>query len=283
MSAIGVLVQRVYRAVRARLVTERWPSYRHAPIRGQRLLEIGGPSGLFAPNGLLPFYRDAATIDNVNFSAQTIWEGTISAGATFVFNPNQPAGRQYIAEASSLPMIADGAYDGLISSHTLEHAANVILTLREWTRVVRDGGLLVLVLPHKDGTFDHRRPVTTLAHLLEDERAGVDERDLTHLPEILELHDLSLDPPAGNLEAFRLRGERNFENRGLHHHVFNTPLAVQLVDAVGLQILHADAQPVHHIIVVARKPAPGARVDNRAFLGADARYRASSPFPSDRA
>lgn len=277
------LARRVYRGLRARLVTERWPSFKYADVRGQRLLEIGGPSGLFGVDGLLPFYRDAAAIDNVNFSAQTIWEGAISSGATFAFSPGRPPGQQYIAEASSLPMIADGSYDGLISSHTLEHAANAIATLREWMRVVRDGGLLVLVLPHKDGTFDHRRPVTALPHLLEDERSGVDEHDLTHLPEILELHDLSLDPPAGNREMFRLRGERNYENRGLHHHVFNTALAVQLVDVVGLQILHADAQPVHHIIVVARKPVRGDRADNRAFLGPDARYRSSSPFPSDRA
>ena len=47
-----------------------------------------------------------------------------------------------------------------------------------------------LVVPHKDKTFDHNRPVTSLNHLEEDLDNDVDEDDLTHLPEILELHDL---------------------------------------------------------------------------------------------
>jgi hypothetical protein len=280
------LLARIARSVRARLVAARADGYRRhfGPIvRNRRALEIGGPSQLFSVDGFLPLYRDVASLDNVNFSERTIWEGTIEAGNTFVFNPKRSPGRQFIAEASSLTDIATGSYEALISSHTLEHAANALATLREWMRVMTDDGVLVLVLPHKDGTFDHRRPVTTLAHLVEDDRAAVDERDQTHLAEILALHDLSRDNAAGTPEAFEARSRLNYENRCLHHHVFDTALVIQMLDAVGLQLCHVEAFPIHHIAVAARKLPRGSAPDNRSFMARDAAYRRSSPFPSDRA
>ncbi|CAB1208097.1 hypothetical protein [Acinetobacter bouvetii] len=61
----------------------------------------------------------------------------------------------------------------------------------------------MLVVPHKDGTFDHFRSVTTLEYLINDfNNEDIDERDLTHLDEILKLHDLSRDLDAGDIEAF---------------------------------------------------------------------------------
>ena len=138
-------------------------------------------------------------------------------------------------------------------------------------------GALILIVPHKDGTFDHRRPVTTLPHLIEDYTHGTKEDDLTHLPEILQRHDLSLDPPAGDCDAFKARSERNVENRCLHHHVFDTRLVVQVVDWLGLRLLAVEPFLLHHILVVAQRddPAPGG---NARFLGAHASYRLTSPF-----
>ena len=40
----------------------------------------------------------------------------------------------------------------------------------------------------------------------------VQENDLTHVEEVLELHDLSRDPQAGTKEAFKIRCQKNFEN-----------------------------------------------------------------------
>lgn len=186
-------------------------------------------------------------------------------------------------EASDLGRLADGSFQVLLSSHTLEHAANPLKTLREWTRVLGERGILIMVLPHKDGTFDHRRPVTLLEHLIDDERGGTGEDDLTHLPEILALHDLALDPQAGDPEAFAARSNRNLENRCLHHHVFDTALAVAMIDRAGLQILETEAALAHHIFIVAQKTSPGGPVDNARFLGRDAPYRQTSPFATDRA
>lgn len=237
---------------------------------------------MFGVNELLPVYRDVASLDNVNFSRQTVWEGSIESGNTFIFNPKRSPGRQFIAEASALIGIGAGSYDAVISSHTLEHAANPLATLREWMRVLKDGGSLVMVVPHKDGTFDHRRPVTTLAHLRADDRDGVDEDDQTHLAEVLALHDLDRDGGAGDRQAFEARSRRNHENRCLHHHVFDTALVIQMVDAAGLQICHVVPFLMRDIAVAARKLEPGVTPDNTRFMSRDADYRRSSPFPSDR-
>ncbi|MGE3342155.1 MAG: class I SAM-dependent methyltransferase [Vicinamibacterales bacterium] len=252
-----------------------------ALVAGRAGFEIGGPTALFARGGLLPIYPCLGALDNGNFSSQTVWEGAIHEGPTFHYDPARPPGRQFIIEASDLGRIQSEQYDVVISSHTLEHTANPLKALREWLRVLTTNGVLILVVPHKEGTFDHRRPVTRLAHLIEDEVNDTTEHDLTHLDEVLALHDLALDPPAGDAAAFRARCEQNFANRCLHHHVFDTRLAVEVMDHVGLKVVTVEAALAHHIFVIGQKTA-GARPDNSRFLGVAAPYRAGSPFAGDR-
>ena len=175
---------------------------------------------------------------------------------TFKFDPGKATGHQYVAEAWNLAEIMTGTYDFLLSSHMIEHTANPIGAISEWVRVLNDTGTLVIIFPHKDGAFDHRRPTTTLAHLIQDFSNGMGEDDLTHLPEILELHDLDRDPGAGSYENFIIRSRKNFENRCLHHHVFDIQLAVELMNHMGLQICSAEAIRSYHIVIVARKVPP---------------------------
>jgi SAM-dependent methyltransferase len=254
-----------------------------AEVCGKTGLEIGGPSRVFRRFGLLPIYRIADRIDNCNYSKQTCWQNEGQVGKTFNFNRRRPAGTQYIAEGSCLNFAASESYDFLLASHSLEHMANPLKALKEWARVLREGGLLILVLPHRDGTFDHRRPVTPLSHLISDLKNETRESDLSHLPEILRLHDLTRDPRAGDFQSFRQRSERNLENRCLHHHVFDTHLAVDVVDCANFAILAVETARPHHIFVISRKIANGRRPMNEQFRsGAAACYKAS-PFPSDRA
>lgn len=224
---------------------------------GKTGIEVGGPSQVFAKNGIFPVYPIVGHLDNCNFGDTTVWEGKIKQGPTFQFARNKPIGRQYIAEATAMECIASNTYDFVLSSHVLEHTANPIHALSEWMRVLKKHGTLVLLLPNKDKTFDHRRTVTTLEHLIADFKAGTTEGDFTHLPEILALHDLKRDPEAGNMAAFQARSMRNFENRCLHHHVFDTALAVSLVEYMGMQIQAAGEAPPFHILVVAQKVIEG--------------------------
>jgi SAM-dependent methyltransferase len=245
-------------------------------------LEIGGPSGIFLSGGLFPVYPVVGQLDNCNFSDQTVWSGTTPEGTHFRYDENHAPGQQFIHEATSLAGIASKSYDFVLASHCIEHVANPLRALREWRRVLKVYGILVLVVPHPDRTFDHRRPTTTLSHLIADDKAGVGEGDLTHLPEILALHDLEMDVPAGDIEHFRRRSEKNLENRCLHHHVFDTTLAIQMMDYAGLQI-HAVWQELpHHIFVVGEKLRKFRLPKNSPFLKPRSLLPFESPFPRDR-
>ena len=67
--------------------------------------------------------------------------------------------------------VASGSFDFVVSSHVLEHFIDPIKTLREWYRIVKPGGVIFMILPHKERTFDRDRPRTTLQELI-DRHAG---------------------------------------------------------------------------------------------------------------
>lgn len=207
-------------------------------FRGRSGIEIGGPSLFF--RHVLPIYSVVAAMDGANFSASTMWEGSIRAGDHFEFAPGR-VGRQYIAEATALREIDSGSYDFVVSSNCLEHVANPLKALREWIRVVKPGGLLLLVLPNKVANFDRFRPTTTFEHLLDDERRDTPEDDMTHLSEILALHDLSRDPWAGSRENFERRCRENLAFRGMHQHVFDAELIDRMASHVGIATVFRDA------------------------------------------
>src|SRR5438874_2000724 len=81
----------------------------------------------------------------------------------------------------------------------------------------------------------------------------VREEDQTHVPEVLELHDLSRDEGAGTKEQFRQRCLANHMHRALHHHVFDTLTALATVNCAGLQILRVDNLKPFHIIILASR------------------------------
>lgn len=219
---------------------------------GKSGIEIGGPSVLFRHS--LPVYPVIAGLDGVNFAGTTMWEGEIAAKSSFVYAAPHGSGRQFIAEASDLSFVQTGSYQFLLSSNCLEHVANPIKALKEWIRVVEPGGLILLVLPDKDANFDHRRPETGFDHLLDDYRNDVGEDDLTHLEEILALHDLERDPWAGGREKFIQRSRENFTHRGLHHHVFDSALIAQMAAHVGITPLRQGKTPTD-FIYLGRTPA----------------------------
>lgn len=222
-------------------------------ISSGRGLEIGGPSKIFNDSSLFPVYRSLTSLDGINFSEKTIWENHIIEGeGHYGYRQGTPAGYQYIGEAQALP-IPDETYDVVLSSHSLEHSANPIKVLEETKRVLKKGGVCLYILPAKEGTFDHRREVTKLAHLIDDYQRNVQEDDMTHLAEILSLHDLSRDLAAGTFEQFTRRSLKNFENRGLHQHVFDRALLQSCFEHVGMEVLsYQYYAPIHHAML-ARK------------------------------
>lgn len=251
-------------------------------VTGGHGLEIGGPSRIFSGAGQIPLYDVAAKTDGLNFSSETVWASELGEDQPFVYG-KKLLGRQFVREASHFPDMDTGAFDFVLSSHVIEHLANPLRGLQEWGRVLREGGVLVLVVPHRDATFDHRRPVTTLEHLLEDFSDDMGEDDRTHIPEVLELHDFDRDLWADDRDEFRARCEDNTRNRCIHHHVFDTDLTVRMVDHAGLHVLAVEPAPSNNIVILCGKPKTGEQVDNASQLDAGAEWRQASPFPTDRA
>lgn len=55
-----------------------------------------------------------------------------------------------IPDACDIPLFASNTFDYVFSSHTLEHIPDHKKALKEWWRLVKDGGHLLLYLPHKN-------------------------------------------------------------------------------------------------------------------------------------
>src|SRR5947208_3341490 len=137
-----------------------------AKFSGKNGIEIGGPTRFFGLKGGFPIYLHANKVDNVNYDSKSFF-GDYEAGETFNYHRNK-VGHQFIAEATELSSVPNGRYDFVLSSHSLEHTANPLKALKEWNRIIKPGGTLVLLLPDKRYTMDRKREYTSFSHLLED-------------------------------------------------------------------------------------------------------------------
>lgn len=225
-------VRQLPRFLRSRIVAERSRLLGGFPIEGAGV-EIGGPSSVFSACGPLPIYSRPVRLDNVNYKQVTVWEGHIASAE---FQPaGEPLGRQFISEAYDLPFLRDESLDFLISSNMLEHSANPIKCLLEWSRILQRGGRMIVVLPSPRYTFDNHRPVTRMSHLLDDFQADIGEDDTSHLDEIISLHNLKRDLSWSSSLEFEKATRKNNELRIAHHHVFDVKLAKELFEHCGFK------------------------------------------------
>jgi SAM-dependent methyltransferase len=220
-------------------------------VTDKRGLEIGGPSPFFGGNKLVPVYDRCRQIDNCDFSGQTVWSNAAEKrGFETVFE------KRYVAEASDLQAVSDASYDFVVASHVLEHIANPLRALQEWKRVLKPGGTLLILVPDRRHTFDRRRPFSSFEHIEADFLANTREDDLTHLDEVLSLHDLSLDPWAGSREQFIGRCLRNAEIRAMHHHVFSSEVLAAMFARLNVCVLNISHERPDHILGFVRKTDP---------------------------
>jgi SAM-dependent methyltransferase len=242
------LIQRVISRLRC-LAQSRVHRHIYLPyVVNKRGLEIGGPSEVFRRRQPLELYRNVGGLDNCDFSRSTVWA---EQEEKYTFHPEKEPGKSIFCDGSDLVSVRDSTYDFVLSSHNLEHFANPVKALKEWQRIIRPSGALILVLPDYRKTFDHRREPTSVDHMLEDFERNVGEDDLTHLPEILEKHDLSMDPGGCTPEQFRQRSLDNISNRCLHHHVFDKKNSRELLHRTGFNVRSVYLASPCHICVVA--------------------------------
>jgi hypothetical protein len=201
-------------------------------------LEIGGVSKIFNP-----IYDISNSVDGVNHG-ETIWQGTVVEG---VYNKT---GKQYIAEGTELtPELLHNKYDFIMASHVLEHIANPLKAIHIWKKSIVEFGLLVLILPKKELTFDHKRNITPICTLIEKYKSNIGEDDLSELDEILRLHDLSMDLAAESKEKLLQRSLKNYENRCLHHHVFDFKLLHKVAKEAKMKVIFESLHGVDQFII----------------------------------
>ncbi len=136
---------------------ERWhikfPESRlaHKYLDGLAGLEIGGSA--HNPFGL--------NTRNVDYTAET--------------NQYKKLEEKFVGQALPVDIVAPGdniplpdeSQDFVISAHVIEHFPDPIKALKEWYRLIRKGGYIFMIVPHKERTFDKDRPRTTLQELID--------------------------------------------------------------------------------------------------------------------
>lgn len=75
-------------------------------------------------------------------------------------------------DAQTFGGVPDNLLDFVISGHVIEHLPDALGAISHAVRVLKPGGIFMLILPDKRYTFDHGRPLTPLSHLIEDAKDG---------------------------------------------------------------------------------------------------------------
>ena len=126
----------------------------------------------------------------------------------------------------SLAGIGHEKFNFLIAHHVLEHSANVIETLVEWLRMLKEGGIFFLSLPNRHQTPDNLRLLTPPTHFLLDYSYQVNEDDYESREHICSFLWSWID--VGGLEgkskmesASLVSAALHSEQNDLHWHTFN--------------------------------------------------------------
>jgi SAM-dependent methyltransferase len=204
-------------------------------------IEIGGPSS----TGSI-IYKHASNIDNVIFSKNTIWSNHTEE---YNYYENKK-GKVIVNDAVDITLVENNCYDFCFSSHSLEHIANPLKAIKEWLRIVKKDGSIIIIVPEKSVCFDHKREYSKFSTLLSQYEKNVGEDDLSTLPEILKNHDLSMDLPAGDLGAFTKRSLDNFNNRCLHHYVYNDVLLLEICNYFNCDFIYTETQGLNRWFIM---------------------------------
>jgi len=123
----------------------------HKYLDGLKGLEIGGSIHN-------PFSLDTQNVDYTDEKTVFKEEEMDEQGMSLAVD--------IVAPGDEIPVAAE-SQDFVINSHVLEHFPDPINALKEWYRVVRPGGYIFMIVPHKERTFDRDQARTTVGELQE--------------------------------------------------------------------------------------------------------------------
>jgi SAM-dependent methyltransferase len=88
-----------------------------------------------------------------------------------------------VDDGERLATIPEESQDFIIANHFLEHCENPLRTIETHLGKLRPGGVLFYAVPDKRFTFDFRRPVTPIDHMVADYEKGPEISRTTHYEE----------------------------------------------------------------------------------------------------
>ena len=164
-----------------------------------------------------------------------------------------------------LTTIEPASQDFIVANHFLEHCENPIGTIENHLSKLRPGGVLFYAVPDKRFTFDFRRDVTPLEHMIADYEHGPEASRSEHFDEWVRLVEYKLDETPQQT----LARARDLERAGhsIHMHVWTQAEFLQLILAArqrcgdGFEIEAAARQQIEFVVVLRKNgplPAPHA-------------------------
>jgi SAM-dependent methyltransferase len=131
-----------------------------------------------------------------------------------------------IDDGEVLATVPDGSVDFIVANHFLEHCEDPIGTIEVHLRKLKPGGVLFYAVPDKRYTFDFRRPVTPLEHMILDHEDGPDRSRRDHYEEWSRLVPEVLPPEE---QAVREAHELEASRYSIHMHVWTQAEFLQLI------------------------------------------------------
>ena len=122
-----------------------------------------------------------------------------------------------IDDGETLSSIPDTSVDFIIANHVLEHFENPCGAIRIHLRKLSPKGILYYSIPDKRLTFDHKRPLTSFEHIVNEDKRGVESGRYSHYYEFTKLTSNLVDEHEIEMEAKRLM-EMHYR---IHFHVWD--------------------------------------------------------------
>lgn len=151
---------------------------------------------------------------------------------------HQPTLAEYFGDAADLPFL-DSSLNYVATSHVIEHVANPLSAFLEWFRVLKNNGVIYMVVPNRLSTFDRMRPLTPVDHIVQDFQEQVTQCDGTHIDDFVlnvDWREFSPSTPEGNVREEREKLLTLYKNAiasnseiNIHFHTFELRSMLELI------------------------------------------------------
>ncbi len=194
---------------------------------------------------------------------------------------------EVVDDGERLETIAAESQDFIVANHFLEHCENPIGTIETHLGKLKPGGILFYAVPDKRYTFDFRRPVTPIEHMIADYERGPESSRSDHYEEWARLV-LSGPADQAKTEEWVAGQQRHLEETdySIHFHVWTQAEFLDLILACrerfgGAFDIEATAgQAIEYIVVLRKRGHSPAPAPASAPTGVEALPPGSPPPPA---